>query len=50
MSLRAGILAAMAVFALALFSLWVFAPSALAQLPRLPDRDTLEVLVARVGA
>ena len=49
MSLRGGILAAMAVLGLALFGVWLFAPAALTEVQRLLDRDTIKALVERAG-
>jgi len=49
MSLRTGILAAMAVLGLAALGVWWFAPSVLVEAQRLMDRETLEALVARAG-
>jgi len=49
MSLRTGILAAMAVLGLAALGVWWFAPSVLVEAQRLMDRETIEALVARAG-
>lgn len=49
MSLRAGILATMAVIGLALLGVWLFAPAALIAAQRLVDPDSIKVLVERVG-
>ena len=49
MSLRAGILATMAVVGLALLGVWLLAPAALIEAQRLLDRDTIKALVERAG-
>lgn len=46
---RTRILIATAVFGIAVFGVWWFVPSALADAQRLVERETLEVLVARAG-
>jgi uncharacterized membrane protein YdjX (TVP38/TMEM64 family) len=48
-TLRACILATLAVLGLALLSVWLFVPAALIEVQRLLDRETLEVLVTRAG-
>lgn len=49
MTLRRGLLLAIAILGVALLALWWFAPSILADARRLMDRDALEALVARAG-
>lgn len=49
MSLRAAILAALAILAIVLIGVWQFAPSAFAEARALLDRERLEMIVARAG-
>ena len=49
MSLRTGILAALAVFGLVLLGVWWFAPAVLVDAMRLMNREALEALVAQAG-
>ncbi|MCT8328183.1 TVP38/TMEM64 family protein [Albidovulum sediminis] len=49
MSLRAAILAALAILAIVLIGVWQFAPSAFAEACALVDRERLEAIVARAG-
>ncbi|MEH6645438.1 TVP38/TMEM64 family protein [Sulfitobacter sp.] len=49
MSLRAAILAALAILGIALLGMWQFAPSVFAEARGLMDGDRLEALVARAG-
>ena len=49
MSLRIGILAALAVLGLVLLGVWWFAPAVLVDAMRLMNRETLEALVVQAG-
>lgn len=49
MSLRAAILAALAILGIALLGVWQFAPSVFAEARGLMDAERLEMLVARAG-
>jgi uncharacterized membrane protein YdjX (TVP38/TMEM64 family) len=49
MSLRAAILAGLAVLAVALLGIWLFAPSVFAEARGLMDGERLDMLVARAG-
>ena len=49
MSLRTGILAALAVFGLALLGMWWFAPALLVDARHLMNREALGALVAQAG-
>ena len=49
MSLRAGMLAMMAVIGLALLGVWLFAPAALIEVQRLVNPDTIKMLIERAG-
>ncbi len=49
MSLRAGILAALAILGIALLAIWLVAPSVIAEARGLLDRESLEMLVVRAG-
>ena len=49
MSLRAAILAALAILAIVLIGVWQFEPSTLAEARALLDRERLEMIVARAG-
>jgi uncharacterized membrane protein YdjX (TVP38/TMEM64 family) len=49
MSLRAAMLAGLALIGIALLGVWLFAPSAFAEARRLLDGEHLEMLVARAG-
>lgn len=49
MSLRAGILAALAILGIALLGVWLFAPSVFTEARGLLDGEALEMLVARAG-
>lgn len=49
MTLRTGLLVAMAIFGIALLGVWLFAPSVFTQARELMDGERLELLVARAG-
>lgn len=49
MSLRAGILAGLAIFGIGLLGVWLFAPSVFTEARGLLDGARLEMLVARAG-
>jgi uncharacterized membrane protein YdjX (TVP38/TMEM64 family) len=49
MSLRAGILAGLAILGIVLLGVWLFAPSVFAEARSLLDAEALEKLVARTG-
>lgn len=49
MSLRAGIVAGIAILGIALLGVWLFAPSVFTEARALLDSETLERLVARAG-
>ncbi|MBC7284356.1 VTT domain-containing protein [Hoeflea sp.] len=49
MTLRTGLLVAMAILGIALLGTWLFAPSAFAEARGLMDGERLEMLVARAG-
>ena len=49
MSLRAAILAALAILAIALIGVWLFAPSVFTEARGLMDNERLKMLVARAG-
>ena len=49
MTLRTGLLLAMAILAIALLGVWLFAPSVFTEARELMDGERLEILVARAG-